>query len=76
MSYPLPQDGGRMKEQLEITFEAPTQWRRPVRGQERRAKAQWWFTQMRQLVDAAFDWTAPTAPRPEQTYFRLEKRRR
>ena len=35
---------------------------RPARKRERRQKAQWWFNQMRMVVDAAFDWkSAPPA---------------
>jgi len=65
-----------MRQQLEITFTASTPCRRIFQSRERRNKAQWWFNQMRQLVDTAFDWTSPNQPRPEQTYFRLEKERR
>jgi len=29
----------------------------------------WWFRQMRQIVDRAFDWEPAPAPRPEQIWF-------
>ena len=29
----------------------------------------WWFRQMRQIVDRAFDWQPLPAPRPEQIWF-------
>ena len=66
----------RMKQQLEITFDASTQYPARFRSQQRRSKAQWWFTQMRHIVDNAFDWSAPHQAPPEQIYFRLEKDRR
>ncbi len=64
-----------MKDQLEITFGATTQCRRPLRSQQRRQRAQYWFSKMRHVVDSAFDWkNAPQAP-AIQIYFPLEKRR-
>jgi len=64
-----------MKQQLEITFEGSKPCRRPFRRQQRRQRAHWWFNQMREIVDAAFDWKAAPTARPEQIYFPLEKRR-
>ena len=32
----------------------------------RRARADWWFTQMRNIVSRAIDWETAAAPRPEQ----------
>jgi hypothetical protein len=64
-----------MKQQLEITFDASTQCRPRFRSQQRRSKAQWWFTHMRNIVDTAFDWKTPRPARPEQIYFRLERDR-
>jgi hypothetical protein len=32
------------------------------------AGANWWFTQMRQVVNRAFDWSSVPAARPVQTY--------
>jgi hypothetical protein len=64
-----------MKQQLEITFDGSTQCRPRFRSQQRRTKARWWFDQMRNIVDTAFDWTATRPPRPEQIYFRLGKDR-
>jgi hypothetical protein len=31
--------------------------------------SRWWFHQMRQIVDRAFDWQPAPPPRPEQTWF-------
>jgi hypothetical protein len=30
--------------------------------------SRWWFQQMRQMVDRAFDWQPAPPPRPEQTW--------
>jgi hypothetical protein len=35
---------------------------------DRIARANWWFTQMRDVVGRAIDWSAPTEPRPEQIW--------
>ena len=66
-----------MKEQLEITLPARTMTStvRPRRNYQRRQRAQYWFNQMRQAVETAFDWKAAPAARPEQIYFALEKTR-
>jgi hypothetical protein len=46
-----------------------------TRRQRRTQRAQWWFRQMRRVVDRAMDWqTAPPA-RPEQAYLTLARRR-
>ena len=50
-------------------FEKKFNCRRP--GQQRRRRAQWWFQQMRVLVDSAVEWTPAPPARPEQTYFTL-----
>jgi hypothetical protein len=31
--------------------------------------SRWWFHQMHQIVDCAFDWQPAPPPRPEQTWF-------
>lgn len=30
------------------------------------ARANWWFSQMRDVVGRAMDWSVPAEPRPEQ----------
>jgi hypothetical protein len=35
---------------------------------DRRARANWWFTQMRTIVGRAMDWEAAGTPRPEQIW--------
>lgn len=32
------------------------------------ARANWWFSQMRDAVGRAIDWSAPAEPRPEQIW--------
>ena len=51
-------------QQLEISFDQSIPVRRVTR-QRRMTRARWWFTQMRQVVDRAWDWEPPQA-RPEQ----------
>ncbi len=40
-----------------------------TRRERRIMRAAWWFTQMRQMVDRAFDWETAGAPPPEQIWF-------
>ena len=49
-----------MKQQLEIKLESAKPCRRTYPGNQRRARARWWFDQMRAVVDRAPDW--PVAP--------------
>lgn len=59
------------RQQLEIRFgnRKVCNCRRPV--SPRRRRAQWWFQQMRVLVDNAMEWRPASQPRPEQTYLAL-----
>jgi hypothetical protein len=54
-------------EQLEMGLSSPVPC--TLRHQRRRARAQWWFNRMRQVVDRAMDWEAAPPPRPEQIWF-------
>lgn len=38
--------------------------------QRRRVRAHWWFEQMRQVVDRAFDWQPAQMPSARQTWFK------
>jgi hypothetical protein len=59
--------------QLELGFSR--RWARLVVRQRRAQRAQWWFTQMRRVVDRAVAWPSiPPAP-PEQVYMSLAGRR-
>ena len=59
------------KQQLEIQFDTRFQWPVAVRRQRQRRQAQWWFAQMRSVVEDAFDWRATPPARPQQVYFTL-----
>ena len=37
-------------------------------ARNRRARADWWFAQMRNIVSRAIDWQAGVEPRPEQIW--------
>jgi hypothetical protein len=54
--------------QMELGLPGANRCPRVVQRERRRQRANWWFDQMRQVVDRAFDW--PTAPRfqPEQIW--------
>jgi hypothetical protein len=46
------------------------------RGRSRKkARAQWWFSQMRRVVDAAMEWKPAPDARPEQVYLSLSGKR-
>lgn len=48
---------------------------RVMAGQRRAQRAQWWFTQMRRVVDQATGWRSIPPARPEQVYLALAARR-
>lgn len=54
--------------QMELGFANGTRLTPATRRQRRMQRAAWWFDQMRQAVDHAFDWSTPPLPRPEQTW--------
>jgi hypothetical protein len=45
------------------------------RRQRRARRAQWWFQQMRQVVDRAMEWQSTPPARHEQVYLTLAGRR-
>jgi hypothetical protein len=55
-------------EQLELRFNGSRPRANAPRREGRIARANWWFTQMRGLVESAMDWQAAGQPRPEQTW--------
>jgi hypothetical protein len=57
--------------QMELTLQK--RGMRPGRAarQKRRQRAQWWFDQMRRVVDAAMEWQPSSNARPEQVYLTL-----
>ena len=53
--------------QLELGFNGLQP--RAAAGREGRiARADWWFNQMRAIVESAMDWNAAAEPRPEQIW--------
>jgi len=56
--------------QLELGFSGQPKFSAAIRPAQRRlSRAQWWFAQMRQIVDRAMDWQPAPEPRPEQIWF-------
>ncbi len=58
--------------QMELSFNNQSATEIPQRKTSHRAKAKWWFQQMRTVVDRTFDWT-PAPIRAEQTYMKLSR---
>ena len=59
--------------QMEFELAAPTTENNRVPRSGRRTRptgANWWFTQMRTVVNRAFDWSSAPAARPVQTYLK------
>jgi hypothetical protein len=54
--------------QLELGFNGIQPRPNTARREGRIARAGWWFTQMRDIVERAMDWEAAGAPRPEQIW--------
>ncbi len=63
------------QKQMELSLAGANRCPRVVHRERRLQRANWWFDQMRQVVDRAFDW--PTAPRfqPEQIWLEESARR-
>ncbi|HXT39171.1 MAG TPA: hypothetical protein VN887_04020 [Candidatus Angelobacter sp.] len=62
------------RQQLEMSFESPVAFRPVIRRHRRMIRARWWFEQMRQVVDRAWD-SEPALPvRPEQVCLTLAQR--
>ncbi len=54
--------------QLELGFNGTSARIFGRRREDRAARAQWWFAQMREAVANAMDWSAQTESRPEQMW--------
>jgi len=50
------------KQQLEMSFGNSVACRSASVGRSRRARAQWWFNQMRLVVDRADEWAGSASP--------------
>ncbi|HEY5296392.1 MAG TPA: hypothetical protein VIK59_00545 [Verrucomicrobiae bacterium] len=55
-------------EQLELGFNGIKPRANAARREGKIARANWWFHQMRDIVERAMDWEAAGQPRPEQTW--------
>ncbi len=62
--------------QLELGFEPARAFQSRLRAPQRPGRAQWWFQQMRQVVDQALDWEPLPPGRPEQVWLSLPRRAR
>jgi hypothetical protein len=55
-------------EQLELGFKGLPPQTNTARREGRIARANWWFTQMREAVADAMDWQTVNEPHPEQIW--------
>jgi hypothetical protein len=56
--------------QLELSLGSPRVTQSPRTNRSSSPfTARWWFHQMHQIVDSAFDWQPAPPARPEQTWF-------
>jgi len=56
-------------EQMELVLSKTNACKSANRSQRRLSRANWWFQQMREVVDKAVDWQPARPARPEQIYF-------
>jgi hypothetical protein len=56
-------------DQLELAFNGQPGFNIALQPSRRFNRAQWWFAQMRAVVDCALDWKPAPPPRPEQIWF-------
>ena len=61
-------------QQLELGFDSHRSRTAAPRPSPRASRAAWWFAQMRQAVDSAFDWQPAPAARAEQILMPGERR--
>ena len=55
--------------QMELGLDKARSCRSSQRPQRRLSRANWWFQQMREVVDRAVDWRSAPRARPEQIWF-------
>ena len=55
-------------EQLELGFNGLPPQTNSTKREGRIARANWWFTKMREAVENAMDWQTVNEPRPEQIW--------
>jgi hypothetical protein len=56
------------QQQMELGLAGSNRCPRVVRRERRRHQANWWFDQMRQVVERAMDWEPAPRFQPEQTW--------
>jgi hypothetical protein len=61
--------------QMELGLEAKSQRLARQARRQRRQRAQWWFAQMRHVVDAAMEWRPDAQGRPAQGCLALAAKR-
>jgi hypothetical protein len=59
--------------QLELGLDGSRRLQHVVHKRSQPSRAQWWFGQMRRVVDRALEWQ-PAPPRPEQVWFTQTQR--
>jgi hypothetical protein len=57
-----------LNRQMELGFGNVRANHSPHHRRARRVRAQWWFDQMRQVVNRALDWEPAPEPRPTQIW--------
>jgi hypothetical protein len=60
---------------MELSLTAKSQRLARQARRQRRERAQWWFAQMRRVVDAAMEWRPESQGRPAQEYLALAAKR-
>jgi hypothetical protein len=58
-------------DQMELSLNGKKARRGRLARPNRRQRAQWWFSRMRQVVDKAMEWRPAPPARPEQVYMTL-----
>jgi hypothetical protein len=61
--------------QMELSLEAKSHRRARQARRQRRERAQWWFAQMRRVVNAAMEWRPESQGRPAQVLLELAAKR-
>jgi hypothetical protein len=61
------------QKQLELGLAGANRCPRSVQRERRLNRANWWFNQMRQVVDRAFDWEPTPRSQPEQIWLTEER---
>jgi hypothetical protein len=62
-------------DQMELTLNSRAMRPGRMARQKRRQRAQWWFGQMRRVVDAAMEWQPTPSARPEQVHLTLASKK-